>query len=80
MIEINTLIKHKSTGVFGTVTAKYNKAIRDDADWEAFKHGFDSCTIATVVDILYHDGQKRNGAQISKIRRTHDIISQGGTK
>ena len=77
MIKINTLIKHKTSGTFGTVTAKYNKTIRDDSDWEAFGRGYDSCTIATVIDIMYHNGIERKAAVLSKIRKTHEIISSG---
>ena len=77
MININTLIKHKHSGKFATITAKYNKMVRDDNDWHAFSRGHDSCTIRTVVDILYHDGYKRRGVILSKITKNHEIISYG---
>lgn len=77
MIEVGTLLKHKTSGDFGTVTAKYTKVIRDDSDWEAMRYGGgDYATVATVVDILYHNGHKRSGLTYSKARKFYEVISK----
>ena len=74
-ITVNTLLKHKQSGEFGTVVAKYNKAIVDEHDYEANEAGYDSCTIATVVDVLFHNGTKRSGITIKSARKWFEVIA-----